>query len=1139
MTDFAQKDEDLGGPADLGLNADPAPDVAPQMAAVPHEVPRPPDDPILPPPDDDAGFGDVFEAAAKDERIRTDAWGYSRHKRNAFVDEMYGKLSTAGKKSIGDEWRRGYEAGGWPRFSELVVDAAAREAKSAPEVAKTWGAYPLTTEDLDRRIDDERRAELEAARRVLDQDGGAVAEFLGASWTAMTDETSLLTLPLGGGSGAAWKMIAREALAGAVGEAMILPREMQVSEELGIEKPDAVSRIGLGAILGGGLAALGHGVGKAVGLWHGHRDGIRAVAPDGDELDAEVRIDAEEARLRGDQTVQERVGPKVTSDPAPGTMGDILGTPPAGAAGLPRVGPGAPEGWSEIRNGIFVGESGGDYNALFGFQNRKGGKFSRVKLTEMTVDQAIAFSDPKGEYGQWVKGKIGRVATPMGAYQIVGTTLRAAKHALGLRGNEVMTPDLQEELGHWIYRTQGTGAWEGYKGPRKSFVPVDASAEVPSFGPTSRGYTGSGQVTAGDDFRIDVEYEVVDASTLTRASGDFQPRDRSRIASDAWIADTAARLDPAQLMPSPTADRGAPIVGPDGMIESGNGRFGAILRAYEKHPDRAVEYRSQIEAAGYAVPEGVARPVLVARRKSDLSREDRVRFTVAAQDSGVAVMTPTEVARASSRAMTPDVLARMDPTQPIRAEGNGDFVRSALAALPRSARNAMFDAGGMLNSAGERQLREALFARAWPDPDILARYTEGNAAELKSLMEALETAAPSWATLRADIEAGRVAPEMDIGGHVLDALRLIGAARELAASQKVPIVKAIAELLDEVDLIEGAISPLTAALVRKFWKNGRAAPADEVGSFLSRYADEARKAGATGGMFDAPGPRDVLVTIDRATFGDLPEDFGAARGYATPAGREPAALPDQGFDQGAASPEAEAADTAMRAELEADGPFGPILTGFKDDWRGAVDALVARQSGEAPGALHHPEAGPISLVWGHEGTGRGDGAGLAKILKYHPEVLDDLQGRLDRATTVISKSENRIRLASDTDNVVIRLDHDGEKKTWLLTAYERETDGKAQRSANRITGRAGELPEGSSPSAPLQSKDSADPAPDQAPIADPVAAGLQRLREDYADLEIDIDGTTFTARELLDDLDADEAADAVVQACGIIPTGGA
>ena len=122
-----------------------------------------------------------------------------------------------------------------------------------------------------------------------------------------------------------------------------------------------------------------------------------------------------------------------------------------------------PEEWSRIQQGIFAGESGGDYGALFNYQNRDNGRFSDVNLTDMTVDQALDFASPSGPYGQYVKGQVGRVATPMGAYQVVGTTLRAAKNALGLTGSETMTPEMQDQIGQWIYKTQGTGAWEGYK----------------------------------------------------------------------------------------------------------------------------------------------------------------------------------------------------------------------------------------------------------------------------------------------------------------------------------------------------------------------------------------------------------------------------------------------------------------------------------------------------------------------------------------------------------------------------------------------------------------------------------------------------------------------------------------------------
>jgi hypothetical protein len=122
--------------------------------------------------------------------------------------------------------------------------------------------------------------------------------------------------------------------------------------------------------------------------------------------------------------------------------------------------------WDEIRKRIFATESGGDYNALYGYQNRQGGLFDDVKITDMTVDDALDFANPKGRYGAFVSTQTpdNRIATPMGAYQVVGRTLRDAKSGLGLKGDELMTPALQDKIGKWIYDTQGEGAWEGLKG---------------------------------------------------------------------------------------------------------------------------------------------------------------------------------------------------------------------------------------------------------------------------------------------------------------------------------------------------------------------------------------------------------------------------------------------------------------------------------------------------------------------------------------------------------------------------------------------------------------------------------------------------------------------------------------------------
>jgi len=132
--------------------------------------------------------------------------------------------------------------------------------------------------------------------------------------------------------------------------------------------------------------------------------------------------------------------------------------------------------FERLKPSIFATESGGDYNALYNYANRAGNPFAGFNLTGMTVDEALEFASPSGPYAQYVKGQVGRVATPMGAYQVVGSTLAEAKKGLGLTGGEMMTEDLQDKIGQWIYKTQGPSAWEGLKG-KDMATPFDRARE--------------------------------------------------------------------------------------------------------------------------------------------------------------------------------------------------------------------------------------------------------------------------------------------------------------------------------------------------------------------------------------------------------------------------------------------------------------------------------------------------------------------------------------------------------------------------------------------------------------------------------------------------------------------------------------
>lgn len=140
-----------------------------------------------------------------------------------------------------------------------------------------------------------------------------------------------------------------------------------------------------------------------------------------------------------------------------------------------------------IKAGIFKGESGGDYSALFGYQNREGGKWAGFDPRKMTINQVLAFQDPSGPYGQWVATQNkGTVSTPVGAYQIVGRTLRDFRDRMGLTGNELFDEAMQDRIGAEILKAQGTGAWEGYVGPTKTTMKGAAMPSQEQYTPNWR-----------------------------------------------------------------------------------------------------------------------------------------------------------------------------------------------------------------------------------------------------------------------------------------------------------------------------------------------------------------------------------------------------------------------------------------------------------------------------------------------------------------------------------------------------------------------------------------------------------------------------------------------------------------------------
>ena len=131
------------------------------------------------------------------------------------------------------------------------------------------------------------------------------------------------------------------------------------------------------------------------------------------------------------------------------------------------------------------------------------------------------------------------------------------------------------------------------------------------------------------------------------------------------------------------------------------------------------------------------------------------------------------------------------------------------------------------------------------------------------------------------------------------------------------------------------------------------------------------------------------------------------------------------------------------------GAFGNIYNQFRGKAKAAIEFLKKLGSGEATAALHHHTIGDISLVWGDKKTG------LDKILRKHPEVVDNLQSIID-SMEVVRESDNRIKLESPTHFAVVSKEYKGEpREQWLLTAYEKRESLENDKSMDTATSSLG------------------------------------------------------------------------------------
>lgn len=342
---------------------------------------------------------------------------------------------------------------------------------------------------------------------------------------------------------------------------------------------------------------------------------------------------------------------------------------------------------------------------------------------------------------------------------------------------------------------------------------------------------------------------------------DLQPRERDRAASEMQVSSITQKLDPARLGESADAANGAPIVGADGLVESGNARTIALQRVYQANGLKADQYRQHIaaNAARFGLaPEsitGMKNPVLVRVRTTPVNRAEFARQANAAT---VAAMSPSEQARSDA--------ARMDDVDGLTPDDNGDFssgtsrdfVRRFMAKLPGTEQAGMIDAGGNLSQTGYSRIRNAVLAKAYGDSPVLLRMVESLDDNLRNVSKALMQAAPTVAKARQAINEGALF-DADIAPDLMAAVEELSKLKDGGVS--------VHDALAQAGMFGDQYSPETRELLQFLADNLRRPR--KIADFITTYYQALNAAGN-------PAQGSLLGEATAPAKGDL---LTAARGY--------------------------------------------------------------------------------------------------------------------------------------------------------------------------------------------------------------------------------------------------------------------
>lgn len=422
--------------------------------------------------------------------------------------------------------------------------------------------------------------------------------------------------------------------------------------------------------------------------------------------------------------------------------------------------------------------------------------------------------------------------------------------------------------------------YQGMSGFQSSSLKIKQAVkkdEVKADNPEAKARRTTGKTATAKTERgtsIDVQYAVVDADSLIASHStelktnaeypqELQPRDRGRMASEAQITRIANYLEPEFLGESPKVSEGAPIIGSDMVVESGNGRVIAIKRVYERGNENSAKYQQWLadNADKFGLKKedlaGIKNPVLVRIRQGEI---DRPSFVKEANEQSVAAMSATEQGKADAERITPGMMSVFSPSEDgqIINKGNQFFIREFMGKVVgpnEQGRYATSD--GSISQEGVTRIRNAIFAKAYENAETLEKLAESTDNNVKNVTNAMLIAAPKMAMIRAGIKAGELYP-LDITDEIAATTNKLSQLRE----QGVEVARYLDIEKGDNLFGEKELSPLSKDILDVFDKYKRSSKS--IAKVLNDYADGVAAVGSPkqGGLWGESSPPTKAEVLD-------------------------------------------------------------------------------------------------------------------------------------------------------------------------------------------------------------------------------------------------------------------------------------